>query len=266
MVRLLYTSLVSLCLSGLCLAQEADANSAASAQAAAPEPRAVGFQISAGFGIGSRAFILPTREGVQQLADSPFPAADLKLVVRGRSRERLAVELIAVYQTSVAWRIEERPLFGLPESMNARSQRFELGVAPVVRLGASATAPAIAFPIGFAMRSFWPRLHQFPVRDYVLGGPQLRAELRLRLGGHLRMQVGPELQWLLLSNPSLLAMGISHWAGFAVGAEAVLEASLDGPFRIAIAYRESRAYVPSATFRLEDTERYLSARIGGAFE
>jgi hypothetical protein len=76
------------------------------------------------------------------------------------------------------------------------------------------------------------------VHDYLLGGPQPRPELEWTSVRHLRLRLGPEFQWLLLTGG---VAPTSDAGGFALGVEASLEANPDDALRVTIAHRESRA-------------------------
>jgi len=256
MVWALIATLVGLAVPARCLAEARDAETVAAPTTA---PRQIGLRLSVGFGVGTRAFVMPTPQGVQELSDSAFPAAEFGGALRLWPQQRLGCDVLLAYQTSLAWRLEQQPLFGLPETIAARSQRVELSVAPRVRLGDARTAPSLAFPVGLGLRSFWPRPKQFPVHDYLLGGPQLRVEFECTLARYLRLRLGPELQWLPMTG-GVVASGPGGWA---LGGEASLEANFDGPLRVVIAYRETRARVATGTFAFEDTERFITARLNG---
>lgn len=229
---------------------------------AAPR-RALSHQVMLGLGVGTLSFVRPTLEGTQRLSESPFAATELVLRSRAWPQERLALDLLLAYQTSLGFTLMVEPLFALPERIGVRAQRIELSAGPVIRLGASSRAPALAFPVGFAFRWFFPEVHQYTsVRAYELGGPQLRAELIIGLGDRVRLRVGPEAQWIVLIDPELRRQG-ACCSGLALGGQGAIEASVGEVLRIAFAYRESHAWVPG-TARFEDAERFLTARIGGA--
>jgi len=118
-------------------------------------------------------------------------------------------------------------------------------------------AGTLAFPIGFALRAFTPEVHEYPVKNYAFGGPQLRAELWLQLGELVRLRLGPEVQWIVLIDGPM-----RNEEGIAAGAQGALEATVGPLFRVAFAYRETRSFVPLAP-RFKDVERYLTARIAG---
>ena len=224
------------------------------------DTRPTGLRLSAGFGLGTRAFVIPTTQGVQQLADTVFPATEFLAALRLGRQRRLGLDVSLAYQTSVQWRLEYQPLFALPEKIAARSQRVELGVAPRLRFASTQTALSLAAVIGFGLRSFWPRPKQFPIQDYLLGGPQLRVEFEFPLVERVRLRAGPELQWLVVTHGVALAPDVG---GLAFGGEILLEASINAGLCFAFAYRESRSWIPTGTFVFEDTERFITARLSG---
>jgi hypothetical protein len=228
-----------------------------------PPQRALGFYAGAGLGVGSLEFERPTAQGVQKLPQTPFAAAELLLRGRAWPHNHFSLELALAYQTSLGLVLQVAPLFALPQNIDARWQRVELDVAPIVRLGESANAPQLAFPLGFAIASLFPGVHQFSVPKYDLGGPQLRAELLLHLGEFVSLRVGPEAQWLVVIGSALRSEG-ACCQGVAIGGRAALDASVGPTIRLGLAYSESHAFVPVGSWRFMDVERFLTARIAGA--
>jgi len=182
-------------------------------------------------------------------------------------REEFSFTVLLRYQTSLGLTIEERPPFALRNRIDARAERAELSVAPAFRPGSSTTAPALAFPVGFGLRSFWPEVHEMMTPGYTLLGPQLRAELVLPLGDVLALRVGPELQVIIAIDESIRAEGVDR-SGLAYGGEAVLRLRLGPVFALELTYRQSHAVV--ATFwtgraDFEDVERFATGRSSGGF-
>jgi hypothetical protein len=230
--------------------------------AADPEPgRALLLHAAVGLGVGSLSFSRPIAQGVQTLPATAFAALEVALRLHAWPRAQLSLESLIAYQTSVGLELQLDPPFALPEELDVRTQRVELSTAPVLRLGAEDSGLALAFPIGFAFRSFVTEVHEFPVAGYAVGGPQLRAELLLRLGELVRLRIGPELQWIVIVDGPMRAQG-ACCQGLAVGAQGVLEASVGPVFRVAFAYHESHAFVP-LDYRFNDVARYLTARVAG---
>jgi hypothetical protein len=233
---------------------------------AAPKP-AVRTDLAVGVGVGTRSFVRPTIEGMQELPDAVFPALDLALRVHAWPADAFSLAVLLRYQTSLGLTIEERPPFALRNRVDARAERAELSVAPTFRLGSSAAAPALAFPVGFGLRSFWPDVHEMMTPGYTLLGPQLRAELVLPLGDVLALRVGPELQVIIAIDESIRAEGVER-SGLAYGGEAVLQLRLGRVFAVELTYRESHAVVASFwTGRddFEDVERFATGRLSGGF-
>lgn len=229
--------------------------------AAAPA-RAIKVQAGAGFGFGTLSYVRPTAAGTQKLPSTPFAAAEFSLRTRIRPEAAFALDVLLYYQTSVGFTVQLDPLFALPERIDVRDQRGEASIAPVVRLGSVSSDPALAFPLGVAFRSFAPRVHQFAIADYMLGGALARAELRLQLGDWVDLQAGPELQWLFMVDSSFKDEG-ACCQGFAVGGQGAVQARVGENLRVALAYRQSHAFVPAGGWRFKDVERFLTVRVGG---
>lgn len=245
-------------------APDADAQSAAAESeplAEAAMARAIALRFSAALGVGSFAFTRPIPQGVQRLRETPYAATEIALRVHVWPRDRFSIETLLVYQTSLGLELELTPLFGLPERIAARTQRIELSVAPAVRLGASASAPVLVFPVGFAYRTFVPEEHQYQVPRYNLGGPMLRAELSVKLGEVVTLRGGPEAQWIVVVGPSLRHEG-ACCSGVGLAGQVALEAEVGEHVRVALAYREASSSVPVESL-FEDVERLLTARIAG---
>jgi hypothetical protein len=224
--------------------------------------RAIKVQAGAGFGFGTLSYVRPTAAGTQKLPNTPFAAAEFLLRTRIRPEAAFSLDVLLYYQTSVGLQVQLDPLFALPEDVDARSQRGEASIAPVLRLGGASSNLAIAFPVGFALRSFAPRVHQYDIADYILGGALVRPELRLQLGEWVDLQAGPELQWLFMVDSSLRDEG-ACCQGFAVGGQGAVQARVGENLRVALAYRQSHAFVPAGGWRFKDVERFLTVRVGG---
>ncbi len=224
--------------------------------------RSVRVHSSVGLGFGTLSYERPSAGAVEILPETGFGAADISLGVHAWPQESLSFDVLLAYQTSVGLTLELEPLFALPERAEARFQRGELSVAPVLRLGDSASDPAIALPIGFVVQFFEPIVHQHSLQRYTLGGPNARAELRLPLGERVDLRVGPEAQWIVIINPALADEG-ACCQGFAAGGQAAIEASVGPYFSAALAYRQSHAFAPAGAWRFKSVERFLTARIAG---
>lgn len=228
----------------------------------ADSERVLKLHIGAGVGVGTLSFERPTPAGVQVLRETPFGAAELFVRTHIWPRAPLSLDVLLAYQSSFGLVMQLQPLFALPQHVDVRWQRGELSVAPVVRLGTASNALALAFPFGFAFQSLSPSVHAFSVKSFSLGGPNLRAELRMALGELVALRVGPEAQWIVLIDSRLRRDG-ACCQGFAVGAQAAIEARVGPIVRASIAYRQAHAFVPAGAWRFKNVERFLTARLSG---
>lgn len=249
------TSLLALFCASLC-----------AATARAEGPAGLRAEIGAGAGLGTRSFVRPTTEGIQRLGVAPFPAVDLGLALEGPLGPRWTLGAGVRYRTSLGLSVEERPAFALPNEIDVRAQRLELGVVPCWRFGADARALALAVPVGFALRTFAAEVQELATPTYNLAGPYLRAELVAPLGPGVTLRVGPEAHLLLFVGRALRNGGVES-TGIALGAEASLRVALDRSIALEADYRESHALAGHVDDgeSFEDVERFATARITGAF-
>lgn len=227
--------------------------------------RALRVELAAGAGIGVRGLRRPTLYGSQRLDASVFPALDLGLRVAVWPERELSLGFNLRYQTSIGWRIEDAPAFALSTPVRARAERLELSGGPRLRLGESPRSAALAFPVGFEMRTLWPAVHDLAVVGYSLLGPMARVELCLSLGDALSLRVGPEAQWIVSVDRAVQVDGAGA-QGFALGGELTLQAPLGRKLGLELVYREAHAFVPGQAGRrqLIDVERFATARLSGA--
>jgi hypothetical protein len=226
------------------------------------QERALSLSLSGGIGAGTLAFERPLARGGQSLPDTVFAASELALQAHVRPKNALSLAVLLSYQTSLGLQLRFPPLFGLPEDVPVRLHRVELSAAPVIALAQSTGSLALAFPIGVVFRSLVPEVHQYDVADYDLGGLMLRGELWLELSPDVTVRVGPELQWLALVDSSLRDQG-ACCQGAALGGQAALQLAAGEHLRVALSYRESRAFVPAGSWRFRDVERFVLVRVGG---
>ncbi|MDH5672145.1 MAG: hypothetical protein OEZ06_08350 [Myxococcales bacterium] len=219
---------------------EASTGSPAPAETWQPPPLSA--HVGLGGGMGMRSFRRPTPVGLERLDPVHFPTVDLELRVRGALRQRLSLELQMAYQSSLGLAIESRPAFALPVAHDARSEHAELSLAPIVHLGDSETAPALAARLGLGLRSFVPAVSDQPTPAFYLAGPLLRIEAQLQLAPPLTLRLGPQLSWLLAISDSLREDGVSG-SGLALGLQGELSLQLLERFELAACYRESVASV-----------------------
>jgi len=218
-----------------------------------------------GAGIGTRSFLRPTLTGPQRLDDALFPALDTGLAVHLWPTESISLGLRLSYQSSLGLELRQPPAFALPNEVAARAERVELSFAPTFRLGDARDSLALAFPIGFGMRTLWPSAHEFPIPGYSLAGPQLRIELIVPFSDALRLRLGPELLWAVALDQTLQDQGVASQA-IALGGEASLGVQLGAVLGIELCYRESHGFASttrtSAIF--EDVERFATLRLLGS--
>lgn len=225
----------------------------------------VSVQIAVGGGFGTREFVRPTLLGVQRLETATFPAADVALAVRAWPADAFSLEFLLRYQSSLGFRVQERPFFALPTELSARAERVEVTIAPTFRFGDSATSVALGLPLGFGMRTFWPEASEFRTPGYSLAGPQLRAELIIPFSTSFALRIGPEVLVALAMDDVLLDQGVSSPA-VAVGGEAMLHWQLGAVLGIELAYRESHAFASTTltTALFSDVERFGVVRLTGS--
>ncbi|HKU40268.1 MAG TPA: hypothetical protein VJR89_19040 [Polyangiales bacterium] len=249
------------------VAAEEGAPDAAEEPAAATEPdtgRTLTARAVVGAGVGTRSLRRPIASGASQtLPTSVFPAADISLSARVWPDAAFSLDVLFRYQTSLGLTIQEEPLFALENEVDVRAEHAELSAAPSFRLGESATAARVNVPVGMAVRTFWPAVHQLQTPRYVLWGPLARAELDVPLGKIARLRFGPEAQLFFIAGTDLTDYGVNQ-TGFALGAEASLELRLTEHFLLELQFRQSNALASSTndpSFR--DVERFFTARWAG---
>jgi hypothetical protein len=228
-----------------------------------PEPEAgasLDVHVAVGGGVGTLELLSPVVEGSQKLPRSSFAAADFQLRLHAWPHEAFSLDFMLVYETSLALQLTVEPLFGLNQTVSVRAQRVELSAAPTFRLADSPSALSLAFPLGFVLRTLVPEQHQYQMPEYVMLGLQLRAELVAPLGETVRVRIGPETQWVAFVDSPLNDLGAG--SGLAFGGQASIEADVGEIVRVSLVYREARTFLPASDARYEDTERYLTARIG----
>jgi hypothetical protein len=216
-----------------------------------------------GMGVGTHSFRRPTKLGGQSMPDEPMPVVDVGMGFQAWPKRAFSWTFLLRYQTSVGFRVQEDPVFGLPNRVSVRADRLELSAAPTFRFGDSPTAAQLAFPIGASVRGFWPEVHNLLTPRYVMLGPFVRPELQLSLTDSLTLRIGPEFEWILLFSKHLTNNGVKR-QGIALGGEAGLRLALGSIFALDLSYRQSTAMADvnyGPTFR--DVERFLTLRLLG---
>jgi hypothetical protein len=220
-------------------------------------------KLSAELGAGSSDIDLPVDGIVQRIRPGLFAAGGLAFELEHRASDSVRLGLLVHYQSSIAHGIVERHTDGSEHALDVRSHRLELAFAPTIRFDDSGTW-ALAAAAGYGFRNFRPDVHHLVTPAYSLSGPHARAQLRLTLlNGALRLSAGPEVQWIVVVGPDLVARGIAS-QGLGVGGAAALELELGAHWSVGASYRELRSWLDSSQAqRFEDVARFITARLSG---
>jgi hypothetical protein len=262
-MRALRTLLLS---SGLLVG--ASAASAFAQEAPVPVPQLMTVELNAGLGVGTRSYERPYMMQLQELETTPFTALDLSLRMKDCAADcptdPFVIEYLLRYQTSLGMRVEQPLIFALPSEVDARSSRLELSIAPIFKLGASASSLSIAVPVGASLRALAAEHRDLPLPSYLLFGPHLRVEARAPLGDRFALRAGPELQWIALISDRLKDDGVAG-SGFALGLELAASASLTSWLGLELTYRQAHAFASGKGERadFEDIERYATLQLSG---
>lgn len=223
-----------------------------------------GVGLSVAGGATSRSIELTGFDGLRRLDTGWVPAVALEVhgAVGG---ERAWIEWAALYESSVH-------TFGAARSPDPtsqlvstpiRSQRFEGGIRPSLRLGASDASMSGAVFLGYGVRAF-NSVAELQVPRFTEHGPLARLELEVPLiGTTLWLRIAPEFQAFVSISRVVRRIGETNDFGMAFGGEASLRLQAFEWLALAIDYRESHAIVRSAfpdPFR--DIERFVLLRIG----
>ena len=238
------------------------AHASAQPDEAAPAAPTWQLRLFAGAGIGMRALDLPRDGVVSQTRTGVFPALDLEFALNYRPSEAFGLGLRARYQTSLGLQIVERHSDGSGHQQALRSHRLELALTPSYRLDARGLW-VLGAALGYGLCDLRPEVHlQTP--GYGLGGPFLRVELQIPLGTeHLRLRLGPELQWIAVVGEQLRDEGFaSH--GLGIGGAAALQVVISDRWLVEATYNELRAWLDSPQAEsLQDVTRFITARLSG---
>lgn len=233
----------------------------------APAPADTGTHVVAraalGGGLATRSLRRPVGGGIQQLATTFSPAADVVLSVRIAPEAAFSFDVILHYQTALGLVIREPTLFAIANEVDVRSERAELSVAPGFRFGDGPTSPRLLILLGASLRNFWPAEHHLETPRYVLIGPHGRVELEVSLGTHARLRAGPEVWLCGIAGTDLTGAGVRA-PGVAYGGQVSLDIRLSENFLLEIAYRQSNATASSEVGpSFLDIERYAMVRLAG---
>ena len=244
-------------------ASESEAKPEGSEKPASEAPTGPGVSVQpyAGIGMAMRSFSRPTSLGLQKLAASAVPGAEVGLTVVAWPEEPFSLGFNLAYQTALGFTVTESPPFALQNHVRARSERVALDIAPTWHFGALNVGVAI----GASARVLWPEAHLLMTPGYSLIGPHARLELTARFNERLTVRIAPEGQWIVLIDQDLKATGVSS-QGMAVGGEAAVNITVSDHIQVGVNYRESHALISTnRNTQFQDVERYLTLRGTGSF-
>jgi hypothetical protein len=218
-------------------------------------------------GATCRSVELTGIDGVRRLETGWVPA--LALEVRGGlGGTRAWADLVARYQSSAhTFGVQRSPdRTSQVVSTPIRSHRFEAGVRPSLRFGASEASVAGAVLLGYGVRAF-SSAAELQMPRFTEHGPLARLELDVPLmGSQLRLRIAPEFQAFVSMSRAVRRVGATDNLGMALGGEASLQLQTFEWLALAIHYRESHAIVHSAFANpFRDVERFVLMSAGLRF-
>jgi hypothetical protein len=215
-------------------------------------------------GATNRSIDMTGLEGLRRLNTGWVPAISLetRAAVGGDSAW---VEVAARYTTSVhTYGTQQSPdPTSQVVSTPIRSHRFEGGVRPSLRFGASDASLSGGLFLGYGLRALSSTV-ELQMPRFTEHGPLARLELDIPvIGNVLRLRIAPEFQALLSISRAVRRLGQTESFGMAFGGEASVRLQLIDWLALAIDYRESHAIVASAsTDPFRDIERFVLLTIG----
>jgi hypothetical protein len=244
---------------GVTLPTRAGAQADAAPNQPALEPTWL-FRIAAEGGIGTRSFELPMDGVVYRTDTGLFPVAGVGLEVEHAASAKIAIGVLARYQSSVGLGIVELHTDGSRVPIEVRAHRFEAGVTPTFRFDDEGRW-ALALCAGYGVLGFRPLLH-LVTPAYTLAGPFLRAQLQVPLvSDALRLRAGPEGQWIAQVGDQLEQHGVAS-SGVGLGGAAALELLLGRHVVVSASYREAWSLLGSSQAQsFKDVARFVTARV-----
>jgi hypothetical protein len=232
----------------------------------APDARTrVSFNVAGG--ATYRSVELTGVDGVRRLNTGWVPAVALETRA-ALGGEQAWLEVAARYATSVHTFGSQRSPDPTSQIVSTpiRSQRFEGGVRPSLRFGATDTSFSGGLFLGYGVRAF-ASAAELQIPRFTEHGPLARLELDIPVVGRvLRLRIAPEFQAMLSISRAVRRLGQTEHFGMAVGGEASVRAQLFEWLALALDYRESHAWVESAaTDPLRDIERFVLLTVGLGF-
>lgn len=223
---------------------------------------AVHVGVSAGAGVGTREFSVPTENGVLGLDTAVFPAAALALAVdvEPTARGRLSLGADVEYQTSVGLVTTDMRIDGSVRETGSRSQRLVAGLHLAYRVDDPSSAPSFTASLGWASLSF-SSVAPITLPDYGLGGPVLALGVEVPFGdGAASLSITPEAQWIAVVGDALRALGVAGDA-VCIGGSARLRVRLVDALAAELAYREAHALLGGTFGGGADVERFATLRL-----
>jgi hypothetical protein len=196
----------------------------------------------------------PILEGTQRIGPGHFPVADIAVRVQAWPEQTFSLGVLLRYQTSLVNTAWEHPPLSPDTEVRVRCHHVELGVAPTWRPAAD-SGWAFALGLGYAMRVFWPDVHNQQTPRQLLTGPFLRPELWLTGLGPLSLRLGPELLGVLTMDHALRS-AVGNARGMALGGQLSVLAELGESYRVELMYRESHVLLVRD---FSDMERFVTA-------
>lgn len=236
----------------LCLAADAVAES--------KQTRDLRVDFSAGVGLGGRAIERPILGGSQRIGPGHFPVADLAVRAWAWPQQSFSLGFLLRYQTTLIDTAWEHPPLAQGTELHVRSHHVELSTQPMWR-GAADSSWGLGASLGYAMRVFWPDVHNLQTPRQFITGPLLRPELSLTGLGPFSIRLGPELFWVLTLDHTLRS-AVGDRQGLALGGQVSIVADLGEDYALELMYRESHVLlIPE----FHDIERFLTSVVTRKF-
>lgn len=222
---------------------------------------AVHVGIEAGAGMGTRELSVPTPAGIIGLDTAVFPSAAVQLAIdiEPTARGQLTLGADVEYLTSFALVTTDQRIDGSLRETSSRSQRIYAGARLTYRVESALETVSLGATLGWSALSF---TSEAPVSlpDYTLQGPVLALGVVFPIpGGLLSLSLFPEAQWIVDVGGELNALGVSQ-SGAAVGGSARIRLRILDELFADLTYRESHAFLGTASGGGTDVERFLTLR------
>jgi hypothetical protein len=234
-------------------------------KAAAADDEGMRIRLHAGFGLGSRSIVVPTRpmSGLGNKVDTSWvPALDLGAGLDIPLGTAWMLRFLADYRTVLGLSVDYAPMPGMTATSSLSSHSLIAG-ASLGYLTDGRDSFGVHVVLGWAYRSLSAAEPSLPSAG--IQGVVLRPELEIPISSiNLTLRLAPELI-LVLSPSATLPMndnGLAGATGFALGAEISADLRISKTVGISAQFRESRGSTPSGwgTPAVEN-ERYFTLRL-----